>query len=497
MKIFFVHRKKLKVLMVASEAAPFAKAGGLGDAVSSLANSLSALGHDVRVLLPLYSIIPQDLRQSFQPLSGAFSIHLRREHWARLWEFISSDNLRYYFLEYDHFFFRDRLYDGPYGAFEDNPQRFAFLCRAAIDLPEFLQWTPDVYHVHDWMAALVPVYLETVARRGQLEHVGSVLTIHNLQHQGYAHRSIIDYAGLPWDLWRPDKLEACGCVNFLKGGIYFANKLTTVSPTYAEEIRTAALGCGLADVFSFRGGDLVGILNGIDDSLWNPATDQTLPANYDANDLNGKNRCKVDFCRQCFGDEKVNGPPLFVAVSRLYPQKGLDVLGDILSWVVETMDVRFAILGCGEWQLEEQLASIARRFPDRIWFYRGYDEILAHRMTAAADFFVMPSRFEPCGLTQLYSMRYGTLPIVRATGGLKDSVVSNAQGVEHATGFVFYDLTHQALYDAIGWACATYYDRPGDMLTMRQNGMRRDFSWKQSSQRYLDCYHWAMEKKAN
>ncbi|MDR0727815.1 MAG: glycogen synthase GlgA [Puniceicoccales bacterium] len=493
--MFFVHLSKLKILMVASEAAPFAKAGGLGDVVSSLADSLAALGHDVRVLLPLYFLIPQDLKQGFHPLPGVISVHLGQEHWARLWEFVPANGPRYYFIEYDHFFFRDRLYDGPYGGFEDNPQRFAFLCRAAIDLPEFLQWIPDIYHVHDWMAALVPVYLETVARRGPLAHTGSVLTIHNLQHQGYAHQSIIDYAGLPWGLWQSDKLEACGGVNFLKGGIYFANKLTTVSPTYAEEIRTPAFGCGLEDIFRFRGGDLVGILNGIDENLWNPATDPTLPANYDRNNLEKKSLCKMNFCQQRFGDAKSDNRPLFVAISRLYAQKGLDVLADILPWVVETMSVRFAILGCGEWLLEEHLASIAHRSPDRIWFYRGYDETLAHQMTAAADFFVMPSRFEPCGLTQLYSMRYGTLPIVHATGGLKDSVVSRAHGVERATGFVFNDLTHQALYSAIGWACATYYDHPSEILTMRQNGMCRDFSWKQSSRRYLECYHWAMEKK--
>ncbi|MDR2677196.1 MAG: glycogen synthase [Puniceicoccales bacterium] len=490
-----MRRKGLKILMVTSEAAPFAKAGGLGDAVSSLANSLSSLGHDVRVLLPFYSVIPRDLRQNFHPLPGILSVHLGQEHWARLWEFSPPGRPCYYFIEYDQFFFRDRLYDGPYGGFEDNPQRFAFLCRAAIDLPEFLQWIPDVYHVHDWMAALVPIYLETVARHGPLAHTGSVLTIHNLQHQGYAHRSIIDYAGLPWELWQPDKMEACGGINFLKGGIYFANKLTTVSPTYAEEIRMPALGCGLEGVFRFRGGDLVGILNGIDQDLWNPAADPTLPANYDVDSLSGKNLCKMDFCRQRFNIKEAGSRPLFVAVSRLYSQKGLDVLANILPWVVETMDVRFAILGCGEWLLEEQLASIMRCFPGRIWFYRGYDETLAHRMIAAADFFVMPSRFEPCGLTQLYSMRYGALPIVRATGGLKDSVVSREQGVNRATGFVFCDLTHQALYNAIGWACATYYDCPDDMLTMQQNGMRRDFSWEQSSRRYLDCYHWAMEKK--
>jgi starch synthase len=481
--------------MVASEAAPFAKAGGLGDMVSSLADSLAAQGNDVRVLLPLYSLIPSQLRQNFRPLPGILSVHLGQEHWARFWEYVAPPGTHYYFIEYDRYFSRDRLYDGPYGGFEDNPQRFAFLCRAAIDLPDFLRWTPHVYHVHDWMAALVPVYLETVARHGRLTHTGSLLTIHNLQHQGYAHRSLLAYAGLPAHIFRPDQLEACGGVNFLKGGIYFANKLTTVSPTYAQEIRTSAFGCGLEDTFHFRGGDLVGILNGIDEQQWNPASDPLLPVTFDGNDLAGKEFCKRDFCRHCWGDRLPDSRPLFVAISRLYSQKGLDVLGDILPWIIDTMRVRFAILGSGESLLEEHLASLAQRFPDRLWFYRGYDEALAHRMEAAADFFVMPSRFEPCGLTQLYSMRYGTLPIVRATGGLKDSVDSYAMGTQNATGFVFNDLTHQSLYNTIGWACATYYDRPADIRVMQKNGMAHDFSWKQSSRRYLECYRWAMEKK--
>jgi starch synthase len=487
----------MNILMVASEAAPFAKVGGLGDVVSSLAQHLSLLGNDVRVLLPFYSTIGEEHRKKFRPIPAVFSIHLGEEHFARIWEYVSPEKVCFYFLEYDRYYHRDRLYDSGGDGFDDNAYRFTFLCRAAIDLPDFLQWTPDIYHVHDWMAALVPVYLETVARRGRLAKTASVLTIHNLQHQGYADRSILAYGGL-WDsLFRSDQLEACGGVNFLKGGIYFANKLSTVSRSYAEEIQWPEGGCGLHGLLRFRSGDLVGIINGIGEEDWNPATDGRIPHGFSAENLEGKAKCKGHFFREHWKPVAADAMPLFVVISRLYWQKGLDVLADILPWVVNGMAVRFAILGSGDASLENHFRFLGECFRDRIWVRIGYDESLSHLLEAAGDFFAMPSRFEPCGLNQLYSMRYGTLPIVRATGGLRESVQSYAGGVANGTGFVFQDLTHQSLHDAIGWACATYYDRPDDIRTMQRNGMAQDFSWKKSARRYLELYGWALEKKNN
>jgi starch synthase len=345
------------------------------------------------------------------------------------------------------------------------------------------------------MAALVPVYLETNMHHGILSQTGSVLTIHNLQHQGYGERDILSYGGLSESLFRSDQLEACGGVNFLKGGIYFAGKLTTVSPTYAQEIQLPQCGWGLDDVLRFRSGDLIGITNGIDMDEWNPRDDSYLIQNYDIDHLESKKICKKSFCTHFFcekGDEEM---PLFVVISRLYWQKGLDILAHILPWIIETMRVKFAILGAGDCQLENHFRAIGANFPDRVWVHIGYDEALAHRMEAAGDFFVMPSRFEPCGLNQMYSMRYGTLPIVRATGGLKATVSSYAQGVEHATGFMFNDLTHQSLYNTIGWACATYYDRPQDIQIMRRNAMIQNFSWEKSAQHYVECYQWAQKMK--
>jgi starch synthase len=346
------------------------------------------------------------------------------------------------------------------------------------------------------MAALVPVYLETVARHGCLKNTGSLLTIHNLQHQGYGDRSVISYGGLRQELFRADQLEACGGVNFLKGGIYFANKLTTVSPNYAREIQTKEGGFGLQDALRFRSGDLVGITNSIDENVWNPATDKHIPHHFSRENLRGKSRCKEQFYCDHWKNISRDSMPLFIVISRLYWQKGLDILADILPWIIKSMAVRFAILGSGDESLENHFRFLGECFADRIWVRIGYDERMSHILEASGDFFVMPSRFEPCGLNQFYSMRYGTLPIVRATGGLADSVQSYGEGVDRGTGFTFRDLTHQSLYDSIGWACATYYDHPNHVHTLQLNAMKKDFSWKQSAQRYLQCYRWAMEKKS-
>jgi starch synthase len=478
--------------MVSSEATPYAKTGGLADCVASLARELASTGTDVRLLMPYHGTIPEELRRLFLPLANPLAVHLAWDHWARIHEHVEPSGLRVYLLEHHGFFSRDRLYDDGLQPHGDNPQRFAFLSRAAIDLATHLGWIPDVIHCHDWMTAPVPVFLETVARTGPLTHTGSVLTIHNLAHQGFTSPALLEFAGLPHSLLRPDRMESCGGINFLKGGLYFANKLTTVSPTYAREIRTSRHGCGLDDVLRFRGGDLLGILNGVDATVWDPATDSLIPHPFSLKNPAGKRRCKQHFCADRYADGSL---PLVGIIARFCDQKGLDVLAEILPRVLETMAMNFAVLGAGDGALERRYRDLAHRYRSRVFVHIGYDEPLAHRIEAAGDFFLMPSRFEPCGLNQLYSLRYGTLPIARSTGGLRDSIQSYEESTGAGTGFLFQDLSPQSLYNTLGWACSTYYDRRGHMAKMIHRAMEQDFSWKKSAQAYADVYRWARDMK--
>ncbi len=481
--------------MVTPEVAPFVKVGGLADMLGSLAKVLTRRGHDVRVVCPLYGSVQREGSWSHEghPLSVHLNWH--REAFCRLWEAKLEDHkTHYYFLEYDRYFHRHEVYSGPWGAHEDNHERFAFLSRAAIDLCYSLDWVPDVIHAHDWPCGLVPVYLNSRDRYGPLGQTASVFTIHNLEHQGIFGREVMDFAGLPYDLFRPDGLESMGSVNMMKGGIYHATKLTTVSPTYAKEIQTPEGGCGLNHVLHFRAGDLIGILNGIDAEVWNPSGDPFLPEAYSADDLSGKATCKR-LCQEALGLEVDPHVALFVSISRLCAQKGIDLLATIVPRILANMHVQIAYLGTGEQALEHRLMELSHHYPGRMASYIGYDNPMAHLLEAGADFFVMPSRFEPCGLTQMYSMAYGSPPIARATGGLVDSVDPYNEHTGEGTGFLFEDPTEDALYYTMGWACSTYYDRPEHYKALQVNGMKKDFSWSHSADQYEQVYSWAVEAR--
>ena len=481
----------MKILMVTPEVDPFVKVGGLADVVGSLSKELTRLGHDVRIVCPLHGSIRQD--PSWQAHDRPLWVDLGAgREGAKVWETrLPRSATPVYFLENFQHYGRPEIYHGPWGAHADNDRRFAFLCRAALNLCLNLDWLPDVIHGHDWTTGLVPVYLNTTDRDGPLGRAASVFTIHNLEHQGYCDRSLLDYAHVPWSEFRADSLESMGAVNLMKAGLYHATKLTTVSPAYAREIQTPAFGCGLDDVLRFRSADLIGILNGIDEEVWNPATDPLLPAHYAAGDFAGKAACKAAL------QETLGLPPepniiLCGVVSRLFAQKGLDLLAAILPEVLEQMAVQFVLLGTGEAALEQAFREIAARHPGRVGLKIGFDNRLAHLIEAGSDCFVMPSRFEPCGLNQLYSLRYGTLPLVRATGGLVDTVENYREGDATGTGFVFEHPTPPALYYTIGWAVSTYYDRPDDFQQLRRNAMARDSSWRGPARHYEDVYRWAV-----
>lgn len=484
----------MKILMVSPELDPFVKVGGLGDAVGALAKSLARHGHDVRCVCPLYGSIKRAAvwTRRTEPLGadlGSTPVFCA-VHEATL----PSSNAKVYFLEHEAFYGRPEVYSGPWGPHADNDRRFAFLSRAALNLCLQLDWIPDIVHCHDWTTGLVPVFLNTTLRASPLGGCATVFTIHNLEHQGYCHRSLLAYAHLPEWLFTPDNLEACGAVNLMKAGLYHATKLTTVSPNYAREIQTPAFGCGLDHVLRFRAADLVGIVNGIDDETWNPATDPLLPANYSAADLAGKAECKAAL-QSAFGLEPARDVPVFGVVSRLFHQKGLDLLAEVLPRTVTDMRVQFAILGTGEPELERAFARAAWGFPGRVGAKLAFDNRIAHLIQGGSDCFVMPSRTEPCGLTQLYAMRYGTLPVARATGGLVDTITQYNETAGTGTGFLFEAAEEDALYYTLGWACSTYYDRPEHFAAMRLAAMARDFSWTPSTRRYEEVYRWAISAR--
>lgn len=473
--------------MASPECHPFAKVGGLGDVVGALPKILARNGHDVRVCLPLYgSITPEKSWHKFGPIPVRLGYG---ERTCMAWEH-KENGVIYYFIDCPHYYGSPCIYQENWY----NSERFAFFCRTVLDLCRGIDWLPNVLHCHDWTTGLIPVYLNTTERSTPLNAIATVFTIHNLQHQGMFAPDILAYAGLPFSEFRADSLEALGAVNFMKGGLYHATKLTTVSPQYAKEIQTPEFGCGLENVLKFKAGDLIGILNGIDTQLWDPETDPHLMAHYDAHNLANKSICKKHLQQRLKLPEQPHAP-LVGVISRLYDQKGLDVFMDVLPFVLQDMPFQVVMIGSGDPHWEYRMSELAHRHPDCVYSFVGYDDALAHQVEAGCDLFMMPSRFEPCGLNQMYSMRYGTLPIVHATGGLMDTVQSLDETTGDGCGFSFECLCNDAIYNTLGWACFIYYDRPDVFQKMQRSAMQKDFSWETSVKGYESVYRWAIEQR--
>ncbi len=485
----------MKILMVAPESVPFIKVGGLADAVGALTRSLSSRGHDVRIVLPKYHKL-----RHFESASPINNPYLRvrlgvEDAHAHIWETgYPESSARVYFIEYEMFFGSGDVYCGPSGSELDNGYRFGFLSRAALDLCEHLQWFPDVVHCHDWTTGLVPAFLNTVDLNTNLGRSASVLTVHNLQHQGYCPQSVLKYAGIPNSLFRKDGFESYGQVNLLKGGIYHSTKITTVSPSYAKEIQTDRYGCGLESVIRFRSADLIGVINGIDLLEWNPRTDSQIIENFSLDNLSGKAACKSDLQKLCKLEED-SDCPLFVIVSRLYEQKGLDLLIAVADRLMNETSLQIAVLGAGDAGLEEAFVNLAERYSKRFATVLEFDNTLAHKMIAGGDFLLMPSRFEPCGLSQMYAMQYGTIPVVRKTGGLKDSVRVCSENWADGNGFSFSEIDSGQLYETVHTACQYFFENKDGIRAMQEKGMTEDFSWTSSAEQYERLFHWAMEAR--
>ena len=479
----------MKILFVASEGLPYSKTGGLADVIEGLPRALREMGHEVVVLLPRYRG-----NKAASVLISSVTIALGDQlRFPAIVEGKPIEGVRYCFVDDPEYFDRAQLYGDRNGDYPDNAERFAEFSRAAIEFVKRV-WLPDVIHCHDWQTGLVPVLLRTQhARDPAVRSLPSVLTIHNLAYQGVFPRTALEAIGLPPQLFTMDALEFYGRMNYLKGGLIYADYLTAVSRRYAKEIQTPEYGAGLEGVIRNRGERLVGILNGVDYSAWSPEADSFIAQNYSLHNMAGKKACKKDVLAQYKLPEDNLDRPLAAIISRFVDQKGFDLIVEIADELArENMSI--VALGTGLPVYEKAMKALAERHPGKIAVKVGFDNALAHKIEAGADIFLMPSRFEPCGLNQIYSLRYGTVPVVRATGGLDDTVQNFDGATEQGTGFKFEEYSGEQLLDAVRRSLAVYRDKQA-WRALQGNGMAKDFSWKTSAASYVNLYEAARRSR--
>ena len=481
----------MRIALVASECVPFASTGGLGEVVGALSTELVRQGHTVAVYMPFYGAMRELLRHEWK--AAITSITIPFPHGNRFVSVVDGgtlDGAQFYFIDCPELFGREGLYGGAGGEYEDNWERFGLFCRAVLEAAKQLG-VPDVFHLHDWPAALVAVYMKTVYRHDPaLQRAATVLTIHNAGYQGAFAAETVDRLLLPWSVYTPEGVEHYGWFNFLKGGITCSERITTVSRKYAEEIQTPAFGASLDGVLRARRGELRGILNGVDMSEWDPARDGNLAAHYTREQLEGKRGCRADLLHAFGLNGVADGTAVIGIVSRLVYQKGVDLLAEAAHGLAER-NVVVLILGTGEAHYEEMMRAWAQRSPSQVAVELRYDDVLAHKVTAGADLVIMPSRYEPCGLNQMYAMRYGTVPVVRATGGLDDTVEAWHAETGTGTGFKFEAATSGAMLEAVDRALRAHADQEQWVKLMR-NGMAREFGWGVAGREYAAVYREAM-----
>jgi len=479
----------MKIAFITPEVVPFSKTGGLADVSGSLPVELADEGHDVIVYSPLYktvdtkkyNIVPIK-RSIFVPLSGRMeSIDIYESL-----DYRPSPKIRFLFLSCEKYFNRDNLYGEGNKDYSDNHERFGLFSRSIFDVLKSLNFTPDIIHCNDWQTGIVPVYLRFIYSQDSFFSVTkSLITIHNMAFQGLFDSYTMDVLMLPWSLFNYRELEYYGKLNFLKSGLIFADAITTVSKKYAEEIRTSEYGCGLEGVLEEKKNNLYGILNGVDYSIWNPAIDSLLPQKYTPDNLSGKTECKKVLLKK-MGLNYDKKTPVIGIISRLTDQKGFDLLfecGDNLM----KMGAQFVILGTGDKKYHDYFSELKVRYPNNIGLLLGFDNALAHLIEAGSDFFLMPSRYEPCGLNQMYSLKYGTFPIVRSVGGLEDTIIDLDSDRVNGNGFKFYEYSHSELSKTLERALRFYREEKN-----RDNYIKRimklDFSWSRSAKKYIALY---------
>ncbi|HTD97505.1 MAG TPA: glycogen synthase GlgA [Edaphobacter sp.] len=482
----------MHIVFAASECAPWAKTGGLADVVSALPKTLAKMGHRISVYLPYYRQVAKAVPNPPVVLASVTIPFPSYNRFVRILDGGLAEGVQTYFVDTPELFDRESFYSTPSGDYPDNAERFGLLSRAVIEATKVLG-IPDVYHVHDWQTAMLAVLLRsTYFFDPVLRHVPAVLTIHNAGYQGWFPPQTMTQLLLPWDMFTFDKLEHYDTVDFLKGGIVYSDAITTVSRKYAEEIQTAEFGNGLEGILHQRSGDLFGILNGVDYQEWDPAIDPNIAAHYSKENLQGKQECRRDLLH-AFDLEGVGDDTAVIGVvSRFATQKGFDFIVDIMDRLVEE-DMVLVILGSGEEYYERLLVEMASRNPDKIRVKIKFDNVMAHKIEAGADMFLMPSRYEPGGLNQIYSLRYGTVPVVRSTGGLEDTIDEQPSG--GGNGFKFWGYSPSALLDALHRALATFRNKD-EWTQIMKRGMAQDFSWDKPAAEYVRVYERVIQNRS-
>jgi starch synthase len=474
----------MHIAFAASECVPFSKTGGLADVVGALPAALAAQGHQVSVYLPRY-------RQTKLPDAQTVvrSITIPFDDRYRFCSVVTGGNhsgVRFYFVDYPPFFDRDALYGTPAGDYPDNAERFALFCRAVLEASKILG-VPDVFHCHDWQTALIPVLLHTqYATDPAFRAVTTVFTIHNIGYQGLFAPDTLPLLTLPWDLLTITKMEFFGQVNFLKGALVYSDFVTTVSKKYSQEIQTAEFGFGLEGVLRDRASSVAGIVNGVDYNEWSPEKDKHIAANYSPQDLSGKAACRKDLLATFGVTNATAGVPVIGIVSRFAAQKGFDLIAQVMDRLAREEMIVVA-LGAGDKVYEEMFTRLHKQYPQKIAVKVAYDNAIAHKIEAGSDMFLMPSKYEPCGLNQIYSLKYGTVPIVRATGGLDDTIEAWNQRTAKGTGFKFATYNSESLLLSIKEALHAFRDQT-TWQTLMRNGMAKDFSWTASAKEYSRVY---------
>ncbi|HLC17441.1 MAG TPA: glycogen synthase GlgA [Thermodesulfobacteriota bacterium] len=479
----------LSVIFASPEATPFAKTGGLADVAGSLPGALKALGAKVFIFLPFYRHVANS-GMEIEPTALEVTVPIgRRTIKARVLR-NSKTEVPAYFIKCDEYYDRTYLYGTPDGDYFDNIERFAFFSRAVLEAIKAGGFRPDIIHCNDWQTGLIPAYLKDAYKKDEyFSKTATVLTVHNTAYQGVFPPELYDVLDLSKGLFSPEGLEFWGSINLLKAGVVFSDAITTVSPGYSREIRTPQYGYGLDGLFNKRGDDLYGVVNGADYNEWNPSTDPLIPGNYSPDDLSGKGACKRELLK-AFDLDLEETTPVIGMISRLAGQKGFDILAEAMPALMR-LNLGIVILGTGETVYRGLIEKLAEKYPRKLSVKIAFDNTLAHLVEAGSDIFLMPSRYEPCGLNQLYSMRYGTIPVVRATGGLDDTV--RDFGEEGATGFKFKEYSAAALASRVKDALAVFRNKKA-WSKLQKNAMAEDFSWEKSAKNYMEIYRKALKK---